>query len=71
MSFVAFATMRLSMNVIFRCLDYVELESAIPYDVVRGLMAKGHKIRMGRGGYGGYQAILWDEVYGVYYGASE
>ena len=50
---------------------YVELESAIPYDVIRGLMEKGHKIRMGRGGYGGYQAILWDEVNGVYYGASE
>jgi len=50
---------------------YVELESAIPYDVVRGLMEKGHKIRMGRGGYGGYQAILWDEKNGVYYGASE
>ena len=47
------------------------MESDIPYDVVRGLMEKGHKIRMGRGGYGGYQAILWDEVNGVYYGASE
>jgi len=50
---------------------YVELESDIPYQVVRGLMEKGHKIRVGRGGYGGYQAILWDEVNGVYYGASE
>ena len=50
---------------------YIEVESDIPYDVVRGLMQKGHKIRMGRGGYGGYQAILWDEVNGVYYGASE
>jgi len=43
----------------------------VPYQVLRGLMQKGHKIRMGVGAYGGYQAILWDEVNGVYYGASE
>ena len=50
---------------------YIEVESGVPYDVVRGLMSKGHKIRYGVGGYGGYQAILWDEKNGVYYEASE
>ncbi|MBT8142015.1 MAG: gamma-glutamyltransferase [Gammaproteobacteria bacterium] len=50
---------------------YVEVESGIPYDIVRGLMLKGHKVRYGVGGYGGYQAILWDEKNKVFYGASE
>jgi len=33
------------------------------------LMDKGHNIRMGKGMYGGYQAIMLKD--GVYYGASE
>jgi gamma-glutamyltranspeptidase/glutathione hydrolase len=49
----------------------INLESGIPYESVRGLMNRGHKIRFDRGGYGGYQAILWDAVNKVYYGASE
>jgi len=32
---------------------------------------KGHKIRYSHGGYGGYQAIMWDGKNKVYYGASE
>ena len=47
------------------------LESGIDYEVIRELMKKGHKITFDLGGYGGYQAIMWDEVNGVYYGASE
>lgn len=47
------------------------LESGFDYEVIRELMKKGHKIAYDLGGYGGYQAILWDEKNGVYYGASE
>jgi len=49
----------------------LHLESGISYDVIRGLMGKGHKIQFARGGYGGYQAIMWDAKNKVYYGASE
>ena len=49
----------------------VNLESGISYDVIRALMSKGHKIQYARGGYGGYQAIMWDAKNRVYYGASE
>ena len=31
----------------------------------------GHSIRFNSGGYGGYQAIMYDAANGVYYGASE
>ncbi len=47
------------------------LESDIPYQTVRGLMSRGHKVRFDLGGYGGYQAIMWDDKEKVYYGASE
>ncbi|UTW45348.1 gamma-glutamyltransferase [bacterium SCSIO 12696] len=49
----------------------VALESGVPYQTIRALMEKGHKIVYDRGGYGGYQAIRYDESNGVYYGASE
>jgi gamma-glutamyltranspeptidase/glutathione hydrolase len=49
----------------------VLLESGIDYPVIRALMKRGHKVAFSLGSYGGYQAILWDEEYGVYYGASE
>jgi gamma-glutamyltranspeptidase/glutathione hydrolase len=49
----------------------VGLESGIDYDVIKGLMMRGHKIKYSLGGYGGYQAIMFDEKSGVYYGASE
>lgn len=57
--------------------DYLEdggtlnLESGIPYDVIRELIQKGHDISFDVGGYGGYQAIMIDPETGVYYGASE
>jgi len=31
----------------------------------------GHTLGNPDGSFGGYQAILWDEAQGVYYGASE
>ncbi len=46
------------------------LESGIDSDVIRQLLIKGHKISWGLS-YGGYQAIMWDDERGVYFGASE
>lgn len=50
---------------------WVNLESGIPYQNIRGLMQKGHRVKYSIGGFGGYQAIMFDEKNGVYYGASE
>jgi len=47
------------------------LETGIDYEVIRELSKKGHKIQFNIGGYGGYQAIMWDSENKVYYGASE
>ena len=49
----------------------VYLESGIPYETIRTLMGKGHKIQYTNGIYGGYQAIKWDDKNKVYCGASE
>lgn len=50
---------------------WLNLETGFEYEVIRDLMKKGHRIKFDLGGYGGYQAILWDEKNKVYYGASE
>ncbi len=50
---------------------WVQLESGIDYEVIRELMKRGHRIKFDLGGYGGYQAIMFDAKEGVYYGASE
>ena len=49
----------------------LNLESGFPYETLRELMEKGHRIQWASGPYGGYQAIMWDPVNKVYYGASE
>ena len=49
----------------------VFLESGFPYETIRTLMDMGHRIEFETGGYGGYQAILYDARNHVYYGASE
>ncbi|MDA3953229.1 MAG: gamma-glutamyltransferase [Bacteroidales bacterium] len=49
----------------------LNLESGFDYEVIRDLMKKGHKINFTVGGFGGYQAIMFDEKNDVYYGASE
>jgi gamma-glutamyltranspeptidase/glutathione hydrolase len=49
----------------------VYLESGIPQSVRDELTKRGHRIATEPGEYGGYQAILWNEAQGVYYGASE
>jgi gamma-glutamyltranspeptidase/glutathione hydrolase len=49
----------------------ITMESGIPYETIRGLMQKGHKVGYTLGQYGGYQAIRYDSVRKVYFGASE
>jgi gamma-glutamyltranspeptidase / glutathione hydrolase len=49
----------------------VTLESGFPYETVRGLMMKGHRVQFSHGPYGGYQAIMLDTSNGVLIGASE
>ena len=49
----------------------VYLESGIPAAVREELRAMGHDISDGRASMGGYQAIMRDDVRGVYFGASE
>lgn len=50
---------------------YITLEDGFGWDTIRQLMDKGHQVRWGFGGYGGYQAIKWDPVRKIYFGASE
>ncbi|MFO7938594.1 MAG: gamma-glutamyltransferase [Bacteroidales bacterium] len=49
----------------------VHLESGIDYEVIRELMKMGHRIDFSVGGYGGYQAVMYDEKNNVYIGGSE
>lgn len=50
----------------------VNVESGIPDEAVRGLLARGHRIaRVAGGGYGGYQAIRIDWKRGTLHGATE
>ena len=50
---------------------YVQFESGVPFESARALVQRGHDVRAGNGGFGGYQAIRWDPVNKVYWGASE
>lgn len=49
----------------------VNVESGIPYEVVRQLRAKGHEVKVGDAFFGRYQGIMRDYENGVYFGASE
>ena len=49
----------------------VYLENGISSDVRKELKKMGHKIADGTISMGGYQAIIYDELKGVYFGASE
>lgn len=49
----------------------VQVESGVPYESTRALAQRGHVIVGGVGAFGGYQAIRWDPVNKVYWGASE
>ena len=47
------------------------LESGFRTEVIQNLMSRGHTIQWDWGGYGGYQAIMWDDKNKVWFGASE
>ena len=49
----------------------VNLESGFPYETVRALMKRGHRVQWALGPYGGFQAVMRDHEFGVYRGASE
>jgi gamma-glutamyltranspeptidase/glutathione hydrolase len=49
----------------------VLLESGFDYEPIRELVKMGHTIQFDVGGYGGYQAIMFDSKNKVYFGASE
>lgn len=50
----------------------ITLENGIPYETIRALMQMGHRVGWAiPGSYGGYQAIRFDPVYKVYFGASD
>lgn len=47
------------------------VESGIPESTRRALERRGHRVEVGRGGFGGYQAILRDPATGTWHAASE
>jgi len=47
------------------------LENGFRWEVIQKLINMGHKVQWDLGGYGGYQAIMWDEKNKVWFGASE
>ena len=49
----------------------LQLESGFRWEEIQKLLNKGHVIQWNLGGFGGYQAIKWDDKNKVYYGASE
>jgi gamma-glutamyltranspeptidase/glutathione hydrolase len=49
----------------------VEMETGIDPAVKAELQRRGYQIVPGTGGFGGYQAIMWDAKNRVYRGASE
>ena len=49
----------------------LRLESGVRQEVVTALKGRGHDVAIGAGGYGGYQAIMWDPEEGVYWGGTE
>jgi len=49
----------------------VLLESGYDWEVVRGLLRRGHVVGWNDGEYGGYQAVMRDAQHGTWLGASE
>lgn len=50
---------------------FVDFESGFSMETIRELVRIGHNMRKSVGGFGGYQAIMFDNKNKVYYGASE
>lgn len=49
----------------------VALESGVAMESARGLAQMGHRVEFLSGGFGGYQAIMYDAARNIYLGASE
>ena len=49
----------------------VHLEHGFRKRTITKLKAKGHRVKVSTGSFGGYQAILYDNEKKVYFGASE
>ncbi|HHP7239206.1 gamma-glutamyltransferase [Longibacter sp.] len=49
----------------------LHLESGVSQNVVNALRGRGHAVEVDAGGYGGYQAIMWDPEEDVYWGGTE
>ncbi len=49
----------------------MDFESGFRAECIRDLTRKGHDMRKSVGGFGGYQAIMFDHRNKIYYGASE
>ncbi|MBD3223541.1 MAG: gamma-glutamyltransferase [Caldithrix sp.] len=49
----------------------VYVENGFSGESIRGLIKRGHRVGKTVGGFGGYQAIMYDAEQSVYYGASE
>ncbi len=49
----------------------VYVERGVPAEVRAALESKGHRVELGQGGFGGYQAIRWDPIQRTFLGASE
>jgi gamma-glutamyltransferase 2. Threonine peptidase. MEROPS family T03 len=49
----------------------LRVESGVSEEVVNALRGRGHSMSVGAGGYGGYQAIMWDPEEDVYWGGTE
>jgi gamma-glutamyltranspeptidase / glutathione hydrolase len=47
------------------------LENGFRWEAIQKLISMGHKVQWDLGGYGGYQAIMWDQKNKVWFGASE
>ena len=47
------------------------VETGFSPETLRALALKGHSVDRRNGAFGGYQAILYDPVKRVYYGASD
>lgn len=47
------------------------LENGFRWEAIQKLINLGHKVQWDLGGYGGYQAIMWDPKNKVWFGASE
>jgi gamma-glutamyltranspeptidase/glutathione hydrolase len=50
---------------------WVELESGFSWETIRALKNRGHDVRAGNGGFGGYQGIQYNPANRTYHGGSE